>query len=374
MEDRIYEYWAATIQDGYIGNLIDIVERAGGAKSLYYMTSEDMLNKLGLTKRMASHISDLREGIDIEKNYVKMINDGISYVNYKDSDFPSRLLEISSCPYGLFVKGSLPDANRKSVAIIGARECSEYGRLMAEYLGDKLAKSGINVISGMAWGIDGIAQMATLRAGGLSYGVLGCGPDVVYPRKNIEVYERLLENGNGVISEYAPGMEAKAQRFPPRNRIIAGLSDAVIVVEARAKSGTLITVEMAVDQGKTIMVVPGRLTDPLSVGCLKLIKEGAVPITCFEDVLEEIGEIEADKNKGKSEMGINSKKEKELNLTSQEKKVFNLISLDGLTPDFIADKLTMPIEEVLVILTNLEMKSLIKEEGSFKFIRNITLT
>ena len=201
MDDIVYEYWAASLQDGYLGKLIEIVERAGGAKALYNMSDEEMGGKLGLTSRMVKHILSCREGVDIEKNYEKMRNDNISYVNYTSDFYPSRLKSIVGRPYGVFVKGSLPDDKKKSVAIIGSRECSEYGRLMAEYLGSRLSALGINIISGMAWGIDGIAQAAALNAGGHSYAVLGCGPDVIYPAKNRSLYQKLIIGGNGVISE-----------------------------------------------------------------------------------------------------------------------------------------------------------------------------
>jgi DNA processing protein len=175
------------------------------------------------------------------------------------------------------------------VAVIGARECSEYGRFVASGLGKKMGECGIQVISGMARGIDGISQNAAMEAGGSSFAVLGCGVDICYPEQNRYIYDRLFKTG-GIISEYPPGTPAVPKNFPPRNRIVSGLADVVVVVEARQKSGTLITVDMALEQGKDVYVVPGRVTDRLSDGCNKLIKQGAEIFLSPEDFVNEIME------------------------------------------------------------------------------------
>lgn len=212
----------------------------------------------------------------------------------------------SGSAYGIFYRGKLPDENEPAVAVIGARECSEYGRYVAEELGQYLGRAGIQVISGMARGIDGISQQAALSAGGTSYGVLGCGVDICYPAQNRRLYEELLEKG-GLLSTYAPGTKPLPQYFPPRNRIVSGLSDALIVIEARQKSGTLITVDMALEQGRDVYVVPGRLTDRLSDGCNHLLTQGAgvflSPESFAEDFLrswEEKQGLSADGSGGKN--------------------------------------------------------------------------
>ena len=171
---------------------------------------------------------------------------GIRVVERGERDYPARLLEIPDPPERLYVLGRLPEENLPSVAIIGARECSEYGSYVAARLGECMGRNGIQVISGMARGIDGIGQTAALDAGGSSFAVLGSGVDVCYPARNRRLYERLRERG-GVLSEYPPGTPALSRNFPPRNRIVSGLADAVVVVEAREKSGTLITVDMALE-------------------------------------------------------------------------------------------------------------------------------
>ena len=204
-----------------------------------------------------------------------------------ERDYPARLLEIPDPPERLYVLGKLPEEKVPSVAIIGARECSEYGNYVAARLGECMGRNGIQVVSGMARGIDGIGQTAALDAGGSSFAVLGSGVDVCYPARNRRLYERLWERG-GVLSEYPPGTPALSRNFPPRNRIVSGLADAVVVVEAREKSGTLITVDMALEQGKEVYAVPGRVTDALSSGCNRLVKLGAAVLLDPEELAEEL--------------------------------------------------------------------------------------
>ncbi len=178
-----------------------------------------------------------------------------------------------------------PGLESPAAAVIGARLASGYGREQARRFSYRMASRGITIISGMARGIDGIAQTAALDAGGRSYAVLGCGVDICYPEENRSLYDRLLQQG-GILSEYPPGTPPEARLFPLRNRIISGLADAVLVIEARKKSGTLITVDMALEQGRDVFALPGRVSDSLSDGCNRLIRQGAAPATCPEDLLE----------------------------------------------------------------------------------------
>ena len=375
MDDRIYDYWVATIQDGYLGSLIDMVDSAGGARAFYEMTVRDLVG-IGISERLAGYINDNKPDIGvIEEDYGRLSTKGISYVNHADDDFPEKLRNIASTPYGLFVKGRLPDPLTPSVAIIGARECSEYGRLMAEYFGDRLVKEGIQIISGMAWGIDGISQAAAIAAGGRSFAILGCGVDIAYPAKNRILYNRLCKDDNGIISEYAPGSAAQARRFPPRNRIISALSDVVMVVEARAKSGTLITVDMAIDQGKTVMVVPGRLTDNLSVGCLNLLYQGALPATSVEAVLEQLN-MGKPKHAGKAGKQSAPPAVRPVKVSNDNNKisdelsvVANVLSIEPQSTESIANAAHLSPESTLIILTRLELEGLAREVWPGYFIR-----
>lgn len=241
--------------------------------------------------------------------YEEMKRKGIKFVCRQSPDFPERLRDIPDAPFGIYVLGQLPGQQEKSVALIGARNCSGYGAHMAAELGKELARAGVQVISGMAKGIDGISQQSALNAGGKSFAVLGSGVDVCYPASNRTLYSRLKEAG-GILSEYPPGTVPRPERFPPRNRIISGLADTVIVVEAREKSGTLITVDMALEQGREIYCLPGRTTDKLSEGCNRLIAQGAGIFVSVEDFLERSG-------MGKSGTAKEGEDEKEQSLKRQ---------------------------------------------------------
>ncbi len=212
----------------------------------------------------------------------------IGYTYFMESDYPQKFVDIPDAPFGIFYKGELADENTSSVAVIGSRKCSEYGRHMAKEISGGLAARGINIVSGMALGIDGIAQGAAIDAGGRTYGVLGCGVDYIYPASNEELYYKIIKNG-AIISEYAPETKPQKWLFPMRNRLISALSDVVIVIEANEKSGTFSTVDMALEQGREVYAVPGRCTDRMSTGCNKLLRQGAGLVTSAEDIIYDMG-------------------------------------------------------------------------------------
>lgn len=234
-------------------------------------------------------LKELGDADAMQERYERLREQGISFVQCGQEGYPDRLREIPDAPLGLYYKGKLPEKNALAVAIIGSRDCSEYGGQVARTLGRYLGEQGIPVISGMARGIDGISQQAALEAGGESYSVLGCGVDICYPKTNQKLYQTLMEQG-GIISSYPPGTPPIAANFPPRNRIVSGLALAVVVVEAAVRSGTSITVSMALEQGREVYVVPGRVTDRLSEGCNRLIRQGAEVYTDPESFVEELQE------------------------------------------------------------------------------------
>ena len=213
---------------------------------------------------------------------------GIRWIWSEEAAYPQRLRELADSPVGLFVKGKLPPEDMPTVGIVGARNCSLYGKNMAERFGGELGEKGLSVISGMARGIDGTAQEAALQRGGTSFAVLGCGADICYPPGNRKLYA-LLEKQGGLISEYRPGTPPLPHHFPMRNRLIAALSDVLLVLEAREKSGSLITVDQALEQGKDVLALPGRVDDALSAGCNRLIRQGAGLLSCCGDVYELLG-------------------------------------------------------------------------------------
>lgn len=248
---------------------------------------ENLLSVLPGKQKLIQRIVEAKQNWNIDKAYAELAKRGIHFVCLGSALYPKRLVRIPDAPYGLYFQGRLPAEELPAVAIIGARECSEYGRRMAQHFGSVLAMAGIQVISGMARGIDGLSQNAALHAGGYSLGVLGCGVDICYPEENRELYEMLCEQG-GVCSEYPPRTAPRNSLFPPRNRIISGLSDAVLVIEAKNRSGTLITVDMALEQGREVYALPGRITDALSEGCNRLLQEGANVVVSAEDMIRSL--------------------------------------------------------------------------------------
>jgi DNA processing protein len=212
-------------------------------------------------------------------------------IRRRDPSFPSLLAAIHDPPPRLFVRGLSDGAllDRPAVAIVGARACSSYGRSVTRFLARDLAAAGLVVVSGMARGIDGEAHRGALDGGGVTVAVLGCGVDRDYPAAHAELARRICETGGLVVSEYEAGVEPAPWRFPARNRIIAGLCRATVVIEARERSGALITADFALEEGRDVLAVPGEITSTLSAGTNALLRLGATPVTCAADVLEAFG-------------------------------------------------------------------------------------
>jgi DNA processing protein len=215
---------------------------------------------------------------------------GIRWVARSDSHFPTRLRSIHDPPPGLFVRGTreLGLLDQIGVAIVGARSCSDYGAHVARSFAEALGRSGVVVVSGLARGVDGWAHRGALDAGGDTIAVLGCGIDRDYPRANAALASRIVESGL-IVSEYPPGVEPAPWRFPARNRIVAGLVAATVVVEARERSGALITADLALEEGREVLAVPGEITASLSQGSNALLRSGATPATSVADVLAAVG-------------------------------------------------------------------------------------
>ncbi len=283
-----YLYWLDCIEGLGANSKRNLIEAFGSAREVFY-APEKLVQYILESKKMLK-LSEARKRRDMDAVYEALLQDNIRFVSCFESKFPEKLKVIPDEPFMVYYKGKLPEERIPSVAIIGARECSAYGEFIAKELGTGLGEQGIQVISGMAKGIDGISQMKALEAGGCSFAVLGCGVDVCYPKSNQRLYNELLVKG-GIISTYPPGTAPQARLFPARNRIVSGLADVLVVIEARHRSGTSITVEMALEQGKDIFAVPGRVTDRLSDGCNKMIKEGAHVLLSPEDFLLDLQEL-----------------------------------------------------------------------------------
>lgn len=295
----------------------------------------------------------------MERNH-KTKAEGIEYIRKSDPRFPGKLKELADCPEGIYVRGKLPDPNKKTVAIVGARMCSPYGRAAASYFARVLAANGVQIISGLALGIDGAAHEGALCAGGDTFGVLAGGVDVCYPRSNIELYEQMRTRG-GILSEEPCGFPPLAKMFPKRNRIISVLSDLVLVVEAKKRSGSLITADFAAEQGRDIFAVPGRIDDVLSQGCNDLIAQGAGIALSPERLLEIMG--------NDVKVSDNSMKIVENVLAREENIVYSCLSLQPKSLEELCKECQMPYGSAAESIMLLQLQGLVKEIGRNRYVR-----
>ena len=367
--EKPYLYWLLNVSG--LGKKRDFLLQKLGSAEAVYRASEGALRGI-LGERTAAKIEAVRKRWDILGEYETLCGQKIKFTCYGDADYPRRLLGIPDPPFVLYYQGELPDDGIPAAALIGARACSEYGAYTAREFGSKLARMGIQIISGLAMGIDGISQEAALDAGGKSFGVLGCGVDICYPKSNRAIYEKCREQG-GILSEYPPGTPPASNLFPPRNRIISGLADVVVVLEAREKSGTLITVDMALEQGREVFAVPGRITDSLSRGCNCLFKQGAGVAVSPVDILEAVYraggaakgaiyiEETAREKRGKTppeRAGAETAK-----LSGQERQVYEQLTPLSKTPDEILEQMgeNVTVQEVMGALVELCLKGVAKQ-------------
>ena len=304
-----YQYWLLCLQG--VGNLCkrQLIACFGSAKDLYLASEEKLAACRFLKERERERILASRKVWDIDREWNHFRTGDTSFVTVEQSAYPGELRSVHDRPYGLFFRGNAENWREPAVAVVGSRRCSAYGQKIAYDLGYALGEAGITVVSGMAKGIDGAAHRGCLDAGGRAVVVLGCGTDICYPMQNADLYERLLREGT-VLSEYRDGTEPLAGHFPARNRIISGLSSQVVVVEAREKSGSLITADFALEQGKDVFAVPGRATDPMSAGCNRLIDQGAGIVCSVEDYVRQLFEGMGAMPRKSSDCGENSEKDR----------------------------------------------------------------
>ena len=371
LTDKAYAYMLHNVPS--IGNktLMRLLGEFGSCEEIY-KAGENALKQCLTSKQYESFAASKRRW-NLEGEFEYLYNRGIDFYPFTSDTYPTRLRDIPDPPFALYCIGKLPDENRPSVSIIGARNSSEYGKFAAKLFGEKLASMGVQIISGMARGIDGISQQAAIFADGRSYAILGSGVDVCYPEENRPLYDQLISSG-GIISEYLPGTEPKPQFFPPRNRIISGLSDAVLVIEAREKSGTLITVDMALEQGREVFAIPGRICDSLSYGCNSLIRQGANIASCPEDIVDYLRR-NLEKKVAQTLRGCPFSNNEDagdpaaFGMNKPQQCVFEMLDFYPQTTSVIFEKLIaigieMNVSEVMNILVELCIKGIVTQNGT----------
>lgn len=336
----------------YFGSLQELWDNLGSEKYNLTLFINDKTNKLLESKNNFE-----------EKILEKLNKEKAQIVTIYDEEYPKKLKQIDGCPYLLYYKGSMEYINNISIAVVGSRKATGYGKWAAEKLTKELSEIGVNIVSGLAVGVDTIAHKTALKYSTKTFGVIGCGINVVYPKKNLELFKEISDNIGAVITEYPFDIQPVAFNFHDRNRIISGLSDGVLVIEAQEKSGTLITAGHAANQGREIFAVPGNIDSLYSKGTNSLIKDGAKITTSIDDIIEEILELKEKVNLSNKCIDIST-------LTDEELKIINCIKTEKNTIDELINETKIDIGQLLSLLTLLEMKGVIVQTTGNKFILN----
>jgi DNA processing protein len=283
---------------------------------------------------------------------------GIQVLTWDDEEYPRRLKDIDQPPPVLYVRGGIQPEDDWAVAVVGTRRVSSYGRQVTEEIASLLARNGVSVVSGLARGVDAAAHQAALNSGGRTLAVLGSGVDRIYPPEHRRLAESILEHG-AVISDYPPGTPPDGVNFPPRNRIISGLSLAVVIIEAGERSGALITAGFAADQGRDVFAVPGSILAPQSIGTNRLIQEGARPLLDPKEILEVLDLT----------LGLERREARQI-LPSDptEARLMNLLGREPVHVDDLRSQAGMPIEQVTATLTMMELKGMVKQVGNMHYV------
>lgn len=328
------------------------VERAWNA-------SKVELEGCGIRPRAVDALIETRKNIDLDREVAKLNNLGVRVLTFDDEDYPSRLREIDAAPMVLFIRGEIRRQDNLAVAVVGTRKPTSYGRSVAKEVSSYLSRNGITIISGMARGIDGIAHRAALDAGGRTIAVLGSGIDQIYPPEHRRLAGE-IESSGAIMTNYPLGTKPEGGNFPPRNRIISGLSLAVVVVEAGARSGALITADFAAEQGRDVFAVPGEIYRSASKGTNSLIQAGAHPLLQVEDVIEMLQlELVA-----RQEIASTS-----LPHQPTEHLLIGVLGDDPTHIDALQETTGLSSAEISAALAMLELKGEVRQVGGMNFVR-----
>ncbi|WP_373598288.1 DNA-processing protein DprA [Paraclostridium bifermentans] len=345
--------WLLSI--GGIGNktIEKIESNIENIEDLIYFEDKDILKMENLNLNIKKNIVKYKSLAYIDSIKEKLEKYNVNYIGKNDSIYPLKLKNIYNCPCVLFYKGDINLINEVSLAMVGSRKPTPYGIWCAQNISEKLSNLGINIISGMAMGIDEHSHKGCMKGSSKTIAVLGSGVENPLPKSNIKLYEKILEDEGLVLSEYNVEYPVSAGNYPARNRIISGLSEGVIVVEAAKKSGALITVDFALEQGKNVFAVPGNINSEMSKGCHRIIKEGAKLVDDIEDIINEYNF----KKFNKIPKSSNSKP-----LKGIQKSIFDIIKMKGsLHIDKICDYTNMNIQDINCVLNLLEIEGMVVE-------------
>ena len=309
---------------------------------------------------IAQRISTYKRTGNVEQKYELCNRLRIDIIPYYSPQYPVWLKEIAHFPPVLFVRGSINPDDEIAIGIVGTRGASVYGKTIAQRFASEFARARITVVSGMARGIDTMAHIGALKNKGRTIAVLGCGVDRCYPPENKDLMNEIIDHG-AVISEFNIGIPPVAHNFPKRNRIVSGLSKAIVAIEAKEKSGVMNTVNWALDQNKDVFAIPGNIYSRTSSGTNRLIKDGAIPVTSTDEILESLG-ITSTRN----EIAV-----KPIALNENESKIWDHLSVEPTYLDVLSETLQEPTGSILNTLLNLEIRGLVKQLPGMMFVKNI---
>lgn len=331
-----------------------LLEHFGDAKSAWNANADD-LKKAGIGKIVVDNLVDFRKSYSLTDYYEKLKKAKVKFFTLSDPEYPKLLSQIKNPPFVLYVKGDLDFkilAKQTPIAIVGTRKITPYGSHVTRLLTDDLVRSGCVIISGLAIGVDSCAHQVTIENGGKTVAVLGSGVDYCTPAENISLYEKILDSGGAIVSEYPLGQGPTQGSFPSRNRIIAGLSVAVVVTEGAADSGALITANDAFENQRKVFAIPGPITSSYSKGPNSLLVKGATPVTCAGDILQALSLKQQRKIKN---IATDNK---------DEQLIIDLLQNDNQHIDELIKKIGIPAAKIGTILSIMEMKGLIRNCGS----------
>jgi DNA processing protein len=316
------------------------------------------LREAGLDRRALGNLLEARSTLSLDRELEKVEQAGVRLVCWEDAAYPRHLRNIYDPPPLLYVRGSLEKDDEWAVGVVGTRRATVYGKEATRRLTGGLASSGITIVSGLARGIDAQAHRAALDAGGRTVAVLGCGVDVVYPPEHRRLAHEVVERG-ALLTEYPLGTQPEASNFPPRNRIISGLSLAVVVVEAGARSGALITADFAADQGRDVFAVPGNIFQRSSEGCNRLIREGAIPALSASDILEELNLTMVEQQ---------AEVRSVVPASETEARLLDQLSLEPKHVDELCQTIDLPVSQVTGALALMELKGMVRQVGGMNYV------
>ena len=361
MEKSELKYWIAFNRVSRVGRArITILEGHFGSLASAWTAGAAQLQQAGLQRRTALHVVEARKRVDPDEEISRVEESGVRVLTWHDEEYPPRLKEIYDKPAVLFVRGSLLPKDERSVAVVGTRKPTAYGRETARQLVSDLSQSGLTIVSGMARGIDGVVHRSALESGARTIAVLGSGLDVIYPREHGSLSEQIAAQG-ALVSEFSLGARPDAQNFPRRNRVISGMSMGTLVIEAPEDSGALLTARHALEQDREVFAVPGSILSPSFRGGNHLIRDsGAKLVTCADDVLEELNlsvvehqiELAAFFPEDEAQAGV-----------------LKFVTFDPIHIDEITRNSALAASTVSGALTMMELRGLVRQVGGMNYVR-----